>query len=66
MSKTIGELTLNEVAKVCEKCKTGNYYDCPFYDVNVVNCANFTKEQLKHGLDKEWEEENETRHNARV
>ena len=55
--KKIGDLTLNEVAKVCENCKTGNYYDCPFYFVNIVNCGNFSNEQLKNGLDKEIEVE---------
>ena len=56
MSKTIGELTLNEVAKVCDECADGEFYDCPFWRVNIVNCANFDKKDLKCGLDEKWEE----------
>lgn len=62
MSKTIGELTLNEVAKVCDECDKGNIYDCPFWEVSIINCGNkWTKEYREQGLDKTMEEENETR-----
>ena len=58
MSKTIGELTLNEVAKVCDECDKGKIYDCPFWGVHLINCSNsWVKKQREHGLNDKWEEE---------